>query len=147
VSAAPPNAPLPSLPWGTSELSLQPRYSETDAMGFVYYANYLVYFEVARTTALADLGHPYWEMEKQGWLIPVLSAHCDYHRPARYGDTLILRTRRSRLGRARIRFEYEVRRAEEEPVLCTGFSEHAFMSPEGKPLRPPAKLLELFPEA
>ena len=54
----PSDSSLPSLPWGVSELVLQPRYSETDAMGIVYYANYLIYFEVARTTALADLGHP-----------------------------------------------------------------------------------------
>ena len=129
-----------------SELRLQVRYSETDAMGFVYYANYLVYFEVARTTALAELGHPYWEMEKQGVLIPVLRAHCEYLKPARYGDSLILRTVRSRLGHARIRFEYEVRREGEEGLLSTGFTEHAFMGPGGKPLRPPPELAELFPE-
>jgi acyl-CoA thioester hydrolase len=128
-----------------SELRLQPRYSETDAMGIVYYANYLIYFEVARTTALADLGHPYWEMEKKGWLIPVLRAHCEYQRPARYGDSLVLRTRRMRLGKARIRFEYELRREGEDALLVTGYTEHAFMSPEGKPLRPPAPLMELFP--
>lgn len=129
-----------------SELRLQPRYSETDAMGIVYYANYLIYFEVARTTALADLGHPYWEMEKKGWLIPVLRAHCEYHRPARYGDDLRVLTRRHRLGRARIRFDYEILRAGEENPLITGYTEHAFMSPEGKPLRPPAELMELFPD-
>src|SRR5690606_15597120 len=44
-----------------SEIRIQVRYSETDAMKFVYYANYLIYFEVARTSALAELGHPYWE--------------------------------------------------------------------------------------
>jgi acyl-CoA thioester hydrolase len=133
---------------GVSELTLQPRYSETDAMGIVYYANYLIYFEVARTTALAELGHPYWEMEKQGWLIPVLSAHCDYHRPARYGDTLRLVTHRRRLGRARIRFDYELFREgadENRAPLVSGYTEHAFMSPAGKPLRPPAELMTLFP--
>jgi acyl-CoA thioester hydrolase len=132
-------------PGALSELRLQPRYSETDAMGIVYYANYLIYFEVARTTALADLGHPYWEMEKKGWLIPVLSAHCEYRKPARYGDTLVLRTRRMRLGKARIRFEYELRREGEDALLVNGYTEHAFMSPEGRPLRPPAELMELFP--
>jgi acyl-CoA thioester hydrolase len=133
-----------------SELRLQPRYSETDAMGVVYYANYLVYFEVARTTALADLGHPYWEMEKNGVLIPVLRAHCEYLSPARYGDDLTVRTLRSRLGRARIRFEYAVSREAEggkSITLATGFTEHAFVSPAGKPLRPPAGLIELFPES
>ncbi len=123
------------------------RYSETDAMGFVYYANYLVYFEVARTTALAELGHPYWEMEKEGVLIPVLRAHCEYLNPVRYGDKLIIRTVRTRLGKARIRFDYEIRREGEETLLTQGFTEHAFMSPAGRPLRPPVHLAELFPDA
>ena len=134
-------------PDNISHLRLEVRYSETDAMGFVYYANYLVYFEVARTTALAELGHPYWEMEKQGVLIPVLRSHCEYLNPVRYGDALIIRTTRTRLGHARIRFDYEVRREGEETLLTQGFTEHAFMSPTGKPLRPPAHLVELFPEA
>ncbi len=128
-----------------SNLSLQVRYSETDAMGFVYYANYLIYFEVARTTALAELGHPYWEMEKQGVMIPVLKAHCDYFRPARYGDTLLIRTLRCRLGHTRIRFDYEIQREGELALLTSGFTEHAFMSAEGKPLRPPKDLVALFP--
>lgn len=134
---------------GISCLRLQPRYSETDAMGVVYYANYLVYFEVARTTALAELGHPYWEMEKNGLLIPVLMARCEYHRPARYGDELTVETRRARLGRARIRFDYVVTRedASGATTLATGRTEHAFVSPDGKPLRPPEELMTLFPDA
>ncbi len=119
-------------------------------MGVVYYANYLVYFEVARTTALADLGHPYWEMEKQGFLIPVLQAHCAYQSPARYGDNLIVRTHRARLGRARIRFDYVVLRENgpgDETPLATGFTEHGFVTPAGRPLRPPEALIALFPES
>jgi acyl-CoA thioester hydrolase len=115
-------------------------------MGVVYYANYLVYFEVARTTALAELGHPYWEMEKRGVLIPVLRAHCEYLRPARYGDMLTIRIARSRAGSARIRFDYEIRREGEDAILATGFTEHAFVSPAGKPLRPPAEIFGLFPQ-
>lgn len=147
------NAALTPQPGSArSVTSLQPRYADTDAMGVVYYANYFVYFEVARTTALAELGHPYWEMEKNGILIPVLRAQCEYHGPARYGDTLIVRTTRSRLGRARIRFEYSLHRAgsgdvPESPALATGFTEHAFVSPAGKPLRPPENLMDLFPES
>jgi acyl-CoA thioester hydrolase len=126
-----------------SEISIQVRYSETDAMRFVYYANYLVYFEVARTSALADLGHPYWEMEAREVLIPVLSAHCDYRKPARYGDRLTVRTLRWRKGAARLRFEYQVLR--EAELLATGHTEHAFMHPEGRPIRPPREIVELFP--
>lgn len=127
-----------------SEVRVQVRYSETDAMKFVYYANYLVYFEVARTSALAELGHPYWEMEKQGVLIPVLAAHCEYLKAGRYGDNLRIRTRRWRSGQARIRFEYEVLR--EEEIIARGYTEHAFMHPEGRAIRPPKEILGLFPE-
>jgi acyl-CoA thioester hydrolase len=127
-----------------SEVRIQVRYSETDAMKFVYYANYFVYFEVARTSALADLGHPYWEMEKNNVLIPVLSSHCEYVKPGRYGDLLTIRTLRWRKGGARIRFEYQVLRGEE--LLATGFTEHAFMHPEGRAIRPPREIIGLFPE-
>jgi len=138
---------MPVTDSNLSEMRLQVRYSETDAMGFVYYANYLVYFEVARTAALADLGQPYWEMEKRGVFIPVLRSHCEYLQPSRYGDTLILQTRRLRLGLARIRFEYEVRRENEPKLLAAGFTEHAFMGKDGKPLRPPLEFIGLFPKA
>ncbi len=112
-------------------------------MKFVYYANYLVYFEVARTSALAELGHPYWEMEKRQVLIPVLSAHCDYLKPGRYGDQLTVRTTRWRSGSARIRFEYQVLRDGE--LLAQGYTEHAFMHPEGRAIRPPKEIIGLFP--
>jgi acyl-CoA thioester hydrolase len=126
-----------------SEIRIQVRYSETDAMKFVYYANYLVYFEVARTSALAELGHPYWEMEKRNVLIPVLESHCEYLKPGRYGDSLTVRTRRWRKSAARIRFEYQVLRDQE--VLATGHTEHAFMHPEGRAIRPPKEIIGLFP--
>lgn len=130
-------------PANQSEVKIQVRYSETDAMRFVYYANYLVYFEVARTSALAELGHPYWEMEKQNVLIPVLAAHCEYLKPGRYGDLLTIQTLRWRLGQARIRFEYKVLR--DDDLLAHGHTEHAFMHPEGRPLRPPKEIIDLFP--
>jgi acyl-CoA thioester hydrolase len=113
-------------------------------MKFVYYANFLVYFEVARTSALAELGHPYWEMEKKGVLIPVLEAHCEYLKAGRYGDILIIRTRRWRIGAARIRFDYEVMRDDE--LIARGHTEHAFMHPEGRAIRPPKEIVGLFPQ-
>ena len=133
-----------SLASNQSEISIQVRYSETDAMKFVYYANYLVYFEVARTAAMAELGHPYSEMEKKQVLIPVLAAHCEYLKPAYYGDNLILQSLRWRKGKARIRFDYIVLR--ETDMLAKGYTEHAFMDPAGKPIRPPEQIISLFPD-
>lgn len=140
---APIDSTAGSAPSNRSEIRIQVRYSETDAMKFVYYANYLVYFEVARTSALAELGHPYWEMEKRNVLIPVLTSHCEYLKPGRYGDQLTLRTLRWRLGQARIRFDYQVLRGEE--LLARGHTEHAFMHPEGRAIRPPKAIVDLFP--
>jgi acyl-CoA thioester hydrolase len=126
-----------------SHTGIQVRYSETDAMKFVYYANFLVYFEVARTSALSELGHPYWEMEKRQVLIPVLEAHCEYSKAARYGDMLTVKVLRWRKGGARIRFDYRVMRGEE--LLATGHTEHAFMNPGGRAIRPPKEIIDLFP--
>jgi acyl-CoA thioester hydrolase len=124
-------------------LELSVRYAETDAMRMVYYANYLIYFEVARTTALSELGHPYATMESHGFFIPVLDVACQYRKPARYGDTLRIETLRWRLGMARIRFDYQVFRNQE--LLMTGHSTHAFMNAEGRAIRPPQNLMGLFP--
>ena len=70
----------------SSVTTLRVRYAETDQMGVVYYANYFVWFEVARADLLRSLGWTYREMEDAGVLLPVIEAHCEYRRPARYDD-------------------------------------------------------------
>ena len=64
------------------------RYAETDQMGIVYYANYLVWFEVGRTDLLRLTGWSYREMEADGFALPVVEAHCDYRQSAKYDDEL-----------------------------------------------------------
>ncbi len=120
------------------------RYAETDAMGFVYYANYLTYFEVSRIQALAQMGHPYAEMEKKNIFIPVLSAEAHYKKPARFGDVLKIESTQYRLGRAKIQFNYRVFR--DNDLLTLGKTTHAFMNSAGQPLRPPEDIITLFPE-
>src|SRR5690606_41632205 len=71
---------------------LRVRYADTDAMGIAYYANYFVWFEVARTDLLRTLGWSYRAMEDAGTLLPVIAADCRYRRPARYDDELEIRT-------------------------------------------------------
>ncbi len=122
------------------------RYAETDMMGIVYHANYLPWFEVARTQLLREQGFPYRQLETEGYRIPVLEVSAKYLRPALYDDTLqILATIREK-PLLRIRVEYEVRRGEE--LLATGQSAHAFCDLRGQPTRPPAafvaRMNELF---
>ena len=84
------------------------RYAETDKMGIVYYANYLVWFEVGRTDLLREHGWSYREMETDGLSLPVVEAACAYRRPALYDDELEVRTTGALLSPVRVRFDYRV---------------------------------------
>ena len=119
------------------------RYAETDRMGVVYYANYLVWFEVGRTEWLRDAGWNYREMEQDGVALPVIEAHCEYRQPARYDDEIEVATRATLLSPVRIRFDYEVIRGAEE-VCASGHTVHAAVDPAGRPCRLPQRVRELL---
>ena len=126
------------------------RYGDTDQMGMAYYANYLRWFEVGRVELLRSLGTTYQSIEREGVRLPVLEAACRYLRPARYDDLLAVETAVARLGRASVRFHYRIVREGESDPLALGHTEHCFMSPEGKPIRPPESVraaLALAPRA
>ncbi|MEO5603207.1 MAG: thioesterase family protein [Cyclobacteriaceae bacterium] len=92
----------------TSETSIRVRYGETDQMGYVYYGNYAMYYEVARVESLRQLGLTYREIEEMGVMMPVLENKSKYIAPARYDDLLrIVTTLREKPG-VKIRFEYEI---------------------------------------
>ncbi len=116
-------------------------YADVDRMGFVYYANYLVYFEMARSELLRDWGLPYTKLEAEGILLPVLEAHVDYGRPAHYEDLLTIRTLECRFTGVRLRIGYDVLRDEEK--LASGYTVHACMTPQGRACRPPPSLRRL----
>jgi acyl-CoA thioester hydrolase len=118
-------------------------YADTDQMGVVYYANYFVYFEMARSGLVREIGLPYSALEKRGVFLPVVEAHCQYRKPARYEDLLDVRTCCRSEGGVRLRIEYEVKRLETfhgdrwsaGEGIVTGYTEHVCMSPEGRVLR------------
>jgi acyl-CoA thioester hydrolase len=118
------------------------RYAETDQMGVAYYANYLVWFEVGRTEFLRSMGWSYRDMEAAGYVLPVIAASCAYHRPARYDDELEIRTRGALVSPIRLVFDYEILRGDER--IVTGRTEHASLSPAGKPVRLPHRVRDLF---
>ncbi|MEN9353643.1 MAG: hypothetical protein RL318_968 [Fibrobacterota bacterium] len=127
------------------ESLIKVRFAETDAMRFVYYANHFIYYEVARTDWLAAQGLPYHQLEEEGCGIPVLEAHCNYRKPARYGDELWLQAKPSQVDRIRMRFDYQTRRGGPEgELLATGHTIHACMGRDGQPIRIPANLLALL---
>ena len=129
-----------------SRASVTVRYAETDMMGIVYHANYLPWFEVARTQLLREQGFPYRQLEADGYRIPVLEVAAKFIRPAVYDDNLTVVVTMREKPLLRIRLEYEVFRGEE--LLATGHSSHAFCVLNGRPTRPPpafvAKMGETF---
>ncbi len=118
------------------------RYVETDQMGFAHHAHYLAWFEAARVGLLDTLGLPYREMEARGWLLPVLSYEARFHRSARFDDRLRVTVRAEALPRVRFELRYLVERGTEK--LAQGRTEHAFINPQGQPMRPPEAFLALF---
>lgn len=124
--------------------TLRVRYAETDKMGVVYYANYLVWFEVARAELLRSLGWTYREMEHAGVSLPVIEAHCEYHRPARYDDEIEVRTEGRMLSLVRMEFRYEVYRQEDQAHTASGRTVHAAVNLDGRPCRLPSRVREVF---
>ena len=128
----------------TSRSTVRVRYAETDKMGVVYYANYFVWFEVARADLLRSLGWSYREMEHTGVSLPVIEAHCEYHRPARYDDELEISAEGRRLSPVRMAFTYEVRRVDDPSLVASGRTVHAALDAAGRPCRLPERLREVF---
>ncbi len=113
-------------------------YADTDQMGVVYHANYLILFERSRNDLLREMGYPYTRMEADGFLLPVLEAHVDFHHPARFDDLLTIRMTAEFIGKLRIRMACSVYR--DQLLLADGYTVHTCLSMEsGKPVRfPPA---------
>ena len=112
------------------------RYAETDQMGVVHHANYLIYLEESRTRFMAELGCSYAELERSGWLLPVRRAELRYRAPAYYDEELIVRTRVERLGGASLTFSSEVVRAADGAPIASGQIELACIDARNGARRP-----------
>jgi acyl-CoA thioester hydrolase len=106
------------------------RYAETDQMGIVYYANYLVWFEIGRVELLRSLGLAYSQLEiEHQCILPVVEASCRYRSPARYDDRIVIETRPSLLRGAVLKFAYRIFRqplgeGKERELLAEGETVH-----------------------
>ncbi len=118
-------------------------FGDTDQMGVVYYANYLRYFESARAAYWRDLGKSYKDLEAWGVALPVIEAHCNYKRSARYEDLLVVDVRVSEVRSASLRFAYEVTRDGER--LADGYTRHAVIGTDGRPRALPQALRDVIP--
>lgn len=122
---------------------LRVRFAETDAMGVVYYAEYFVWFEVARTELFRHIGLPYTVISRRrGFHTPVVQAHADYKASARYDDEVAVRAWPSKIGRSSVRIDYEVRKLPEEELICTGHTVHVLIGEDGRSKEIPPDLRE-----
>ena len=115
----------------SGEITIRVRYAETDRMGLLHHANYLVYFEQARTELLRDLGLAYRDLEDQGYLLVLTKVEVKYRRPARYDDVLTVRTTVARTTAVRIDHRYEVLR--DGLLVAEGTSTLACVDRDGRP--------------
>ena len=127
------------------EHSIRVRYAETDRMGIVYHAHYLVWFEIGRTEFCRAAGIPYRRMEEEGILIPVTGVDCTYRRSARYDDDVTIRTRMGDVGSRGLTFFYEVL-GSGGSLLAEGSTRHLFTDLGTKPIRIPERIREKFAE-
>jgi acyl-CoA thioester hydrolase len=127
------------------ETLLRVRYAETDQMGIVYYANYLVWMEVGRIEYCRAAGVSYRDMENQdGILLVVAEASCRYISPAHYDDQVIVRTWIADAHPRMMRFAYEMFETSSRRLLAAGETKHVFCDRDHKPVKLPQKYRAAF---
>jgi acyl-CoA thioester hydrolase len=122
----------------SQDVTVRVRYAETDRMGLLHHANYLVYFEMARTELLRHRGISYREIEDAGHFLVIVDIDCKFKRPAHYDDLLTVRTTVERVTHVKIVHRYEVFR--DALLLAEGHSTLACVDRDGKPQALPEML-------
>jgi acyl-CoA thioester hydrolase len=126
----------------TFENKLRVRYGETDKMGYVYYGNYPLYYEVGRTELMRHFGFPYYKIEEMGFMLPVKNLNVKYYKPAVYDDLLTIKTIIKELPKAKITFYYEIYNENKE-LLNQGETTLVFIDENSrKPRRAPDELIK-----
>ncbi|MCK4851849.1 MAG: acyl-CoA thioesterase [Candidatus Omnitrophica bacterium] len=124
-------------------IELRIRYAETDQMGVVYYSNYLVWFEIARTEFFRSKGLDYCRIEQERKIyLPVTEAYCRYRSPLKYDDVITVTVELTDAGRSRISFGYRVKKGDR--TAATGYTGHVFVDEKGKPVAVPGFVREAF---
>ncbi len=127
------------------ETQIRVRYAETDQMGVVYYANYLVWMEVGRVEYCKALGFSYKQMEMEdGVFLAVAEAACRYSSPARFDEDVRIRTWVAEANSRMVHFHYEMIADEDRRKVASGVTKHVFLGRDMRPCRMPEKYREKF---
>jgi len=119
-------------------------YGDTDNMGQAYYGNYFRWFEIGRTELFRSLGIAYESVESRGIFLPVAEAYCKYAVPAKYDDLLMIETTLDTRLKGAIKFDYRILSQDAKTLLAQGYTRHACLNRDGKVVRPPAFIKEVF---
>lgn len=122
----------------TAAVEFRVRYAETDQMGVVYHANYLVWCEVGRTDYIRRLGMPYAELERQGTKLAVSEASLRFHAPARYDDLVRVETTLAEVRSRTLTFTYRIVHAETGTRLVSATTTLVSLDANGRPSAFPA---------
>ena len=132
-----PMATAPDRPSQSHETRVRVRFAETDQMGIVYHANYLVWMEIGRVEYCRAQGLRYAEMDAAGIRLAVVEAELRYLRPALYDQEIAIITSLSLASPRAVEFRYEIRNAETREALTEGRTRHFFLARDLKPCKLP----------
>jgi len=127
-----------------SNTIIKPRYAETDQMGIIYHANYIVWFEVARTDFFKELGYSYKRLENENIILPVLEVNCKYLKAAKYDEEVIIKTSLRFFKGIRLGLNYVIIDKLTGDKLVEGHTIHGFVDKNLKPINIKKKNVEIY---
>ena len=127
-----------------NETIIRVRYAETDQMGIVYHANYFTWFEIGRTEFFRAFEMDYKTLEENDVLLPVIDVGCKYIFSAKYDDEIIIKTRVTSIKGIKLKFNYEIYRKSDNVLLAEGYTLHAFVTKQLKPVNFKKKFRSLW---
>lgn len=130
------------LSWHRCEL--RTLYVDTDKSQVVYHANYLRYFEFGRASLMRDADYPYKQVEKNGYIYPIIKTELNYYSPLFYDDLMYIHTRPSKLELVKVQFDYLITRADTGEIVCTGFTRHCAVNGKNIPVEIDAQTIDLW---
>ena len=116
------------------ETPLTVRYAETDRMGIVHHSNYPIWFEAGRMEFFQKIGASYTEIESQGFLLPLIHFQYDFKQAIRFGEKIIVRTNLTKISSVKSEFNYEIYQSDNEKLLSSGKTIHAWTNLNLKPV-------------
>jgi acyl-CoA thioester hydrolase len=119
-------------------------YADTDRSGVVYHSNYLRYFEQGRATLMRDNDYPYFDIEEDGYVYPIIELGINYFCSLHYDDQMWIHTRPGIIERVKLQFDYIITHPETKEIVCTGFTKHCAANKSGKPIAIDPKTVALW---